>query len=134
MSIQPTASTSGAKHRQAFPGLEANQLRPEDFLTLLVAELQNQDPLEPTSPREMIDQLAQLQSLLQLQQISALLEKTSAHPPELWQSLGRTVRWIDDSGQTKEGHVEAIVRQGEEWFMQVGDTMVSWEQVIALTQ
>jgi flagellar basal-body rod modification protein FlgD len=38
----------------------------EDFLTLLVAQLQNQDPLNPDDPTEFTAQLAQFSSLEQL--------------------------------------------------------------------
>jgi flagellar basal-body rod modification protein FlgD len=41
-----------------------------DFLTLLVSELQNQDPTQPTDPNEYITQLAQVNSLEQLVSIN----------------------------------------------------------------
>jgi len=37
-----------------------------DFLTLLVSELKNQDPTQPTDPNQYITQLAQVNSLEQL--------------------------------------------------------------------
>ena len=37
-----------------------------DFLTLLVTELKNQDPTQPTDPNQYITQLAQVNSLEQL--------------------------------------------------------------------
>jgi len=44
------------------------------FLKLLVAQLKNQDPLNPTDSKEMITQLSQLTSVDQLQQISARMQ------------------------------------------------------------
>jgi flagellar basal-body rod modification protein FlgD len=41
-----------------------------DFLTLLVSELQNQDPTQPTDPDQYITQLAQVNSLQQLVSIN----------------------------------------------------------------
>lgn len=41
-----------------------------DFLTLLVAELQNQDPTQPTDPNAYIQQLVGVNSLQQLIQIN----------------------------------------------------------------
>jgi len=38
----------------------------DDFLTLLVSELKNQDPTQPTDPNQYITQLAQVNSLQQL--------------------------------------------------------------------
>ncbi len=45
---------------------EDNGMGKEDFLTLLVAQLQNQDPLNPDDPTEFTAQLAQFSSLEQL--------------------------------------------------------------------
>jgi len=48
----------------------ANPLGRDAFLSLLVTQLQNQNPLEPQADGEFIAQLAQFSSLEQLEQIS----------------------------------------------------------------
>jgi flagellar basal-body rod modification protein FlgD len=45
----------------------------DDFLTLLVAQLQHQDPLNPAESTEFTAQLAQFSSLEQLENIDATL-------------------------------------------------------------
>jgi len=47
----------------------------EDFLTLLVAQLQNQDPLNPTENQEFVAELATFSSLEQQTQQTKLLEQ-----------------------------------------------------------
>ena len=49
------AQTSGASSR--------NSLSQEDFLEIMIAELVNQDPLEPMDNNQFLDQLTQLQNL-----------------------------------------------------------------------
>ena len=44
----------------------AKNISSTDFLTLLVSELKNQDPTQPTDPNAYITQLAQVNSLQQL--------------------------------------------------------------------
>ncbi len=44
-----------------------------DFLTLLVSELKNQDPTQPTDPTSYITQLAQVNSLEQLVDVNKQL-------------------------------------------------------------
>ncbi len=52
----------------------------EEFLKLLVAQLRNQDPMNPSRPEEMAAQLAQFSSLEQLINVNALLtEQTAAN-------------------------------------------------------
>ena len=54
----PTTSTSSAA--------SSSNITSNDFLTLLVSELKNQDPTQPTDPNQYITQLAQVNSLQQL--------------------------------------------------------------------
>src|ERR1700738_3238881 len=44
----------------------SSNITSNDFLTLLVSELKNQDPTQPTDPNQYITQLAQVNSLQQL--------------------------------------------------------------------
>jgi len=62
-STASTSSSSGAAS-------STSDLTSSDFLTLLVSELQNQDPTQPTDPNEYITQLAQVNSLEQLVSIN----------------------------------------------------------------
>ena len=57
-STTSTTSTSSAT--------DSSNITSNDFLTLLVSELKNQDPTQPTDPNQYITQLAQVNSLQQL--------------------------------------------------------------------
>jgi len=50
----------------------------EDFLTLLVAQLQNQDPLNPDDATEFTSQLAEFSSLEQLQNLNESMESLAS--------------------------------------------------------
>jgi flagellar hook assembly protein FlgD len=62
---------------------DASTITSSDFLTLLVSELQNQDPTEPTDPNAYITQLVGVNSLQQLisidQGVTALEPTTTTH-------------------------------------------------------
>jgi flagellar basal-body rod modification protein FlgD len=58
--VSTSTNSSGAA------GADSSDITSEDFLTLLVSELKNQDPTQPTDPNQYITQLAQVNSLEQL--------------------------------------------------------------------
>jgi len=49
---------------------KGQQLGSDDFLKLLVAQMQNQDPLEPTSNEQFITQMAQMTSFEQMSELN----------------------------------------------------------------
>jgi flagellar basal-body rod modification protein FlgD len=58
-----------------------NTLGPNSFITLLTAQLQAQDPLNPMDPSQMVDQLTQINSLQQLIQIQTDLQQVLGTAP-----------------------------------------------------
>jgi flagellar basal-body rod modification protein FlgD len=59
------ASTNGTTGTSS-DAANNSDITANDFLTLLVSELKNQDPTQPTDPNQYITQLAQVNSLQQL--------------------------------------------------------------------
>jgi flagellar basal-body rod modification protein FlgD len=77
----------------------ATQVSIQDFLRILVAQLNNQDPLKPLDNQEFVTQLAQFTSLQQTQElndkIGTLLSIQSST-----QSIGLLGRTVDVSTET----------------------------------
>ena len=69
-----SSSFSSAATNAANASEASNTINREDFLTLLVTQLQNQDPLNPMESAEFSSQLAQFSSLEQLIQINDGIE------------------------------------------------------------
>jgi flagellar basal-body rod modification protein FlgD len=61
-----TTGTSGATSSSSADATDPSTITSSDFLTLLVSELQNQDPTQPTDPNAYISQLVGVNSLQQL--------------------------------------------------------------------
>jgi len=80
---QPMDSTGGSSVNSDDSG---SVISANDFLTLLVTEMQNQDPTADTDPNEYINQLVQINSLEQLisinQNLSTVLGTASAQTSE----------------------------------------------------
>ncbi len=92
-STQVSTQTSESSDSSAIMGKE-------DFLTLLVAQLKNQDPMNPDDPTEFTAQLAQFSSLEQLFNINESMESlTSAQKQSdrfsTMNLIGKTVAYQD---------------------------------------
>ncbi len=69
MEINPIAA---ATQPRSHAGARSNELGADDFLQLLVTQLTNQDPLEPTNSQELLGQLSAIRDI----QSSTTLTKT----------------------------------------------------------
>jgi len=88
----------------------------DDFLNLLVAQLQNQDPLEPMDSTAFTSQLAEFSSLEQLANVNENLEylrmyQSSINNAQAVSFIGKNIDALGDSiqlegGETEEMHFE----------------------------
>ena len=69
-----TAGNTGSS-AAAISAASTNGLNPNDFMTLLVAEIQNQDPTQPMDPTTFMSQLVQLNQLEQVTQINQVVQE-----------------------------------------------------------
>ena len=63
---QPVRATSAASAAVISTTTDGSDITSNDFLTLLVTEMKNQDPTQPTDPNAYIQQLVGVNSLQQL--------------------------------------------------------------------
>jgi flagellar basal-body rod modification protein FlgD len=85
----------------------------DDFLTLLVAQLQNQDPLNPSDSTEFTAQLAQFSSLEQLQNVNDTLANFEVYQStlnniEAADFIGSTITAAGDTLSVSEGIADGI--------------------------
>ncbi len=67
--VKPRVTASGAANgtgTTASSSTSSSTITANDFLTLLVAEMKNQDPTQPTDPNAYISQMVNVNSLQQL--------------------------------------------------------------------
>jgi flagellar basal-body rod modification protein FlgD len=98
----------------------ASLLAPDTFLNLLVDELKYQNPLDPTSSADFMNQIAELSQVEQLQTVSSSSQLNAA---ELL--IGETVTGNDASGTLVTGVVSGVTNasSGPEVDFSNGDTM-----------
>jgi len=120
MSVSPVSNLDSAYVAQnsATQGLNSAAADKDAFTKMLVAQLQNQDPMSPQDNQAMVAQLAQFSSLEQMQQLNqnilglAVLQQTNAVMSQLTQSstlIGQRVTYIDpDSNEELTGVVGKV--------------------------
>ncbi len=131
MSILATNSTTSAANTIAATSSKANtqSLGKDDFLKLLVTQLQSQDPLNPMDDKEFIAQMAQFTSLEQMQNMNASIQMTQATS-----YIGKQVTWDNEQGVAQTGVVSAVRMVSGEPKMVVGEQVFALSKVTSVTE
>lgn len=105
----------------------------DQFLQLMVAELKNQDPTNPTDPTQFLSQLASFSSVEQQLNTNTKLDTmlTSQALTQADASLGRTVTSLDGSTKgvitsvtiTSTGSLTATLADGTKLALGAGETL-----------
>ncbi len=111
-------------------GSASSELGKDSFLQLLVLQMQNQDPLEPTDNTEMIAQLAQFSALEQMNNLNDKFGELSGNIDQLnfltaSGMIGREVSGIDVDGELLQGTVDGVQLIGSVVYLTVGERQMS---------
>jgi flagellar basal-body rod modification protein FlgD len=96
----PAATTAGSSAPTANPNATLGQ---NDFLKLMIAQLQAQDPLQPANTNEYVSELAQFTQVEQTTNLANAGELSSAV-----QLIGRTVAYNNPAGGSATGVVQSV--------------------------
>jgi flagellar basal-body rod modification protein FlgD len=106
-----------------------SKLGADEFLKLLIAELQTQDPMDPMDTGAMMQELSQLSMVSETRQMREAQDFGQAVG-----LIGRTVQWQDaQTGGTQAGVVDGVLRQGSTAAIVVGDQRLKLDEVLAIS-
>ncbi len=130
--IDATGSATAASQQQQPAAVPPKAMGEQDFLQLLVAQLQNQDPMNPMDNTTYVTQLAQFSSLEQLNSMSdklGTLDSSSAIS-----MIGKQVAYTttDSSGKpsSASGTVSGVNLQSGRPELIVGNTSVPLSSIV----
>lgn len=103
-----------------------NALSAENFLEMMIVQLQNQDPLEPTGNEELLNQISQMRSLQSSTELSEVLTTVNSQQQltSAASLIGRTVTGTASSNQGTEQTIEGVVERA---FISDGQAYVGLE-------
>ncbi|MBO7747892.1 flagellar hook capping protein [Paenibacillus sp. MWE-103] len=108
----------------------------DDFLKILVTQLQNQDPMQPLQDKDFIAQMAQFTSVEQLVNMADQLSALRQNLGMASSMIGKNVEWYDysDTGEMipKNGIVDSIVIKDHAQYARVGDADISLDDIVSI--
>lgn len=98
----------------------------DQFLKILITQLQNQDPMQPMEDKEFIAQMAQFTSVEQLMNISTQITAMNQSLGSVSGLIGKDITWTDPKTElSKSGNVESIVVSSGIQYAVVGSDRIA---------
>jgi flagellar basal-body rod modification protein FlgD len=137
MSTAQTSATSGvtgATGSQSPNNNPLGNISTNDFLNMLVTELQQQDPTQPVDSSQILDQVSQIDQIQSNQSLtttlnSVLLEQNVTTGSSL---LNQTIAGTDASGNSVNGVVSQVSISNGAVQLQVGNSTVPIANVTSI--
>jgi len=103
----------------------------DDFVSLLVTELQNQDPLEPMKNEAILQQISQIREIESNQRLTETLESVSLGQSLVTASnlLERTIVGLSDRSETVTGRVDRVSIQDGLAKLHIGEHTIDLKNV-----
>jgi flagellar basal-body rod modification protein FlgD len=124
----PTSgSTSNSSSGSSATAANPYNMSPQDFMQLMVTQLQNQDPTQPTSNQDLLAQMSQIGQLESSTQLQTTMQSVTLQTQigSASSLIGKTVTGVDASNNTSSGVVNSVSVAGGKVSLNLdsGDTM-----------
>jgi len=132
MSVSSITGTTGSTNTTTTSTTSANSnsvLGKDDFLKLLVTQLQSQDPMNPMDDKEFISQMAQFTSLEQMKNMNTSIQMTQATA-----YIGKQVTWDNEQGVEQTGIVKSVRLVNSEPKIIVGDQSLALTKITSVAE
>jgi len=102
--------TSAANTASRTASNPRSSLKADDFIALMVQQLQSQDPLEPASNEQLLSQLSQIGQLQSSQDLQASLKSLvlQNNLGAAGNMMGKVVKGLDEAGAVSSGTVTSV--------------------------
>ncbi len=138
-----TTSTTDRSKSSSTSGNDLGSVSLDQFLQLMITELQNQDPLNPTDNSEMLAQMTQIRQMGATNQLTEALTNLSIGQglTQAGNLIGKKITALDDQAKQVDGVVDRVSvkidekdRTKREVRLHVGDSTVDINNVREIVQ
>lgn len=109
-----------------------SELGKNEYLQLLVTQLENQDPLNPMDDKEFIAQMAQFSALEQMLNLNSSFNAVKAYS-----LLGKTISAnidTDGNSSTITGKVDVVKFDGSNYYLEVQGSYIPLDSVTSVSE
>ncbi len=126
LSTQSSASTTSSPTRNT-----TSELGKDEFLKILIAQMQNQDPTSPMDNSQFISQMAQFSALEQMQQLNTTFQYNQAYSL-IGKTVSATVTGSDGKTSTVSGIVSGVTTYNDVPYLYINGNLLSLDADITV--
>jgi flagellar basal-body rod modification protein FlgD len=129
------SSVSSGNSTQSSGATGFAALTSQDFLTMLITELKNQDPTQPVSNTELLQQLSQMQALQSNVELKSTLDNFANNEQIASGAsfLGKVVSGTDASNNQVSGVADSVFMQNGTLMIGIGSSAISVANVTGVS-
>lgn len=138
MASSPISTITASNNNIATAVKDNSVIDNDDFMTLLFAQMKNQDPMKPMDSSEMMSQIATLNSLNALLSIKESISTLNSSQTLSYATslIGKTINAVPDPNDTSTivtGVVTSMTTYNGETLVQIGDTDVKLSTIVSVS-
>ncbi len=136
MRVGSTTEPNGVYSESQTNVAAASGYTSDDFMKMLLAQLSNQNPLEPMDDTEMMSQFTQLNSLQELQSIGSAITQVSADSRMSYAAnlIGKQVTVQTADGVIDQGPVTAFVLSEDGLLIEINENGYTLEDIVLVEE
>lgn len=131
MSTSAISSSASSGTSSSVTSDTLNNVTPNDFLKLLLTELQNQDPLDPMKSSDMVQQVSQIKAIQSNQQLTETLTSMQLQQELVAAStmLQKSITGLTDDGEKITGVVDRVSIDDTGVKLNIGEQSISLKNI-----